>query len=88
MGLHTMCFIVGRKGGLQLRYEIAELLRCAVNIQHGMLGVRREEQRKAMLAHVDMRIVMRVRAGDVNARQINADVRHVFTVAEERRQTR
>jgi hypothetical protein len=29
-----------------------------------------------------MRIVVGVRPGDVNARQVNADVRHVFTVAE------
>ena len=64
------------------------MLRCAVNVQHRMVRVWREDQRKAMLAHFDMRIVMRVRSGDVNPRQINADVRHVLTVAEEGRETR
>jgi hypothetical protein len=33
-------------------------------------------------------VVVRVRAGDVDARQIDADIRHVFTVAEEVCETR
>jgi hypothetical protein len=63
--------------------EIAELLRRSIDVQHRILRVRREEQREAMLADLDMGIVVGVRACDMDAREINADVRHLFTVSEE-----
>ena len=68
--------------------ELAELLRRSIDIQHRMVRIRREEQREAVCANFEMCVVVRVRAGDVEARQINADVRHLFTVAEEVRETR
>jgi hypothetical protein len=63
--------------------EIAELLRRSIDVQHRVLRVGREEQRETMLAYVDMGIVVGVRACDMDAREINADVRHLFTVSEE-----
>ena len=73
---------MSRQRKLQPGHQFAKLLRCAVNIQHRMIRVRCKEQREAMSAHFDMRILVGVRPGDVNAWQINADVRHVITVAE------
>jgi hypothetical protein len=46
--------------------EIAELLGRSVDIQHRILRIRREEQREAMLAHLDVRVTVRGGARDVD----------------------
>jgi hypothetical protein len=68
--------------------EIAELLRRSIDIQQRIVRIGRHEQRKAMLTDFDMGIVVCIRTGHVDARQINSDVRHVLTVAEEVYETR
>jgi len=65
------------QSGMQLRDEIAQLFGRAVNVKHRQGSVPREEQRKTILRHFDVRITMRVRSGEVNTRQVDFDIRHV-----------
>ena len=63
--------------------EITQLLRRPVDVQRRVFRIRREEQREAVLANLDVGVVVRVRTGHVDGRQIDSDVRHVFTVSDE-----
>ena len=57
---------------LESAKEHIQLLRRPIDIQHRVFGIRREEEREAVLVNLDVGVVMRVRARHVDARQIDS----------------
>jgi hypothetical protein len=66
-----------RERRLQTAHQIIKLLRRSIDIQHRIFRVGREEQRKTVRTHLDMRVAVRVGARDMDAWEIDSHIRHV-----------
>src|SRR5213596_3557107 len=68
----------GGESGLEATHDDIELLRRAVDVQDGVFSIWREEEGEAVLADLDVGVVVSVRTRHVDAWKRDFDAQHCF----------
>src|SRR5439155_8353652 len=65
-----------REGALQFAHDAVELFQSAIDVQYRRFGIRRQKQGEPMLADLEVRLMVRVRARHVDPWQVDSHVQH------------